>query len=93
MAKRLKLNNPELGNIQNLKNNMTKLMKTKKGSLAEKNKQYEELLAEYRQRLDNYKKREPDHEFIEYVAEKVADLLKLKGTMFNGKWSRLINKL
>jgi hypothetical protein len=92
MAKRLKLNNQELENIQNLKNDMTKVAKTKKGPAAEKNKKYEELLAEYRQSLENFKKREPDHEFIEYVAEKVLDLLKLKGTKFNGKWSRLINK-
>jgi hypothetical protein len=93
MAKRLKLSNPELETIQNLKDDMAKVVKSKKGTQAEKNKKYEELLAEYRQTLENYKKREPDHEFIEYVAEKVADLLKLRGTVFNGKWARLTNKI
>ena len=94
MAKQLRLGseNLEVNKIEMLNKEMAKVVKSKKQPLSQRLREYEELLADYRQSLENFRRNEPDHEFLEQVAEKVYELIQIKKAkvpVLNGRWNRL----
>jgi hypothetical protein len=89
MAKRLKLdthaNAQEVEKLKELNQGMSETLKTKDVSSGDKLQKYEELLAEYKQVLDDFA-REQSRKFIvekEFVKDKIAFILQNEGVIFN----------
>jgi hypothetical protein len=89
MAKRLKLdtlaNTQEVETLKELNQGMSEALKTKDVSSGDKLQKYEELLAEYKQVLDDFA-REQSRKFNvekEDVKDKIASILQNEGVIFS----------